>query len=87
VETLARRDAPFLRWLLIVDNKLNFTLCRNFSASSPGSATTNTSLCQLNKRAALSVFHPYVEKELGYHEQGFIKHISKYLTIKPSESA
>jgi len=45
-------DISFL--FRIVDNKLNRTLRRNLSASCPGSATTNTSFCQLHAR--LSTF-------------------------------
>ena len=51
VEIFARSDAAFLRWPCINDDKLHLTLCRNFSASSPGSATTNTSFCQLHKQS------------------------------------
>lgn len=49
---LAKGNAPFRFWFCITEDIVSLTLCRNLSASSPGSDTTNTSFCQLEKEAA-----------------------------------
>lgn len=83
---LERIDAAFRRLLCMTDNILNLTLWRNLSARSPGSATTNTSFCQLNEtRKQMCLLTP----NQHFRPEGSVVKTEKfecYLRIEPLES-
>lgn len=78
---LERTDAAFRRLLCMTDNILYLTLWRNLSARSPGSATTNTSFCQLDEaRKQINI----LDLRVGYVVK--MEKFECYLSIEPLES-